>query len=353
MTTVRLLESPDEDAWEHFVASHPRADIYHSLAWRAVTCEGFGHAARHLVARDAAGNVTGVLPLFRVNGFTGHRLVSVPMRDRGGPVARDAATENQLLAAAIDLCRQSGAQYLDVRTLHPLDDASTDGLALVKSQHWVTSRVDLRGGSDAVWKRLHQKVRQHVRKAEGEGVTIDIDASREGIVRFFDAFVSVRTSMGIPPFPRTFIDAVWRHLIVPGKANLVLASNGTTLINAMINFLSKDTVIAAYSAPKREWFRQYPAEMVYWHTMSWGAKAGYTTFDFGADSPRQEGLIAFKGKFGAATTTMSSYSFLHRVKSPPDFDSSSPAYDLVRRVWSWLPGPVSRAAGAWVTRRLS
>lgn len=353
MTTVKLLEPPDEDAWENFVSSHERADIYHTLAWRAVTCEGFGHGARHLCAKDGSGNVVGVLPLFRVHGLTGHRLVSVPLRDRGGPVGRDAAVEHALLAAAVGLARETGAHYLDVRTLFPLDEAAHAGLPIVPSQHWVTSRVDLRGGSDAVWKRLHQKVRQHVRKAEGEGVTVDIDASRDGVARFFDAFVQVRTSMGIPPFPRSFIDSVWRHLIATGRANLLLASSGSTLINAMINFLSKDTVIAAYSAPRRQWLKHYPAEMVYWHTMSWGARSGYATFDFGADSPRQEGLIAFKGKFGATTTPMSSYYFLNRVKSPPNLDSSTSAYRLARRVWAWLPDPVSRLAGAWVTRRLS
>jgi FemAB-related protein (PEP-CTERM system-associated) len=353
MSRVGLLEAADEDRWEHFVEANPRAGIYHSLAWRAVTCEGFGHTAQYLCAKNGAGDIVGVMPLFRVHGVRGHRLVSVPMRDRGGPVGEDAGVEHELLAAAIDLARETGAQYLEVRTLDPLAEDSIAGLALRQHRHWVTSRVDLRGGADATWKRLQHKVRQHVRKAEGQGVQVELDSSREGVFRFFDAFVRARTAMGIPPFPREFMDAIWRHLIAAGRANLIMATSGSAIINGMINLLSKDTVIAAYSAPQRAWLKMYPAEMVYWNTISWGAKQGFATFDFGADSPTQEGLIAFKAKFGATTTVMSSYFLLHRARELPNFDSSSAAYALARRVWSWLPDSISRLGGAWITRRLS
>ena len=353
MSRVVLLEQPDEDRWEHFVEANPRAGVYHSLAWRAVTCEGLGHTPQYLCAKNGAGDIVGVMPLFRVNGVRGHRLVSVPMRDRGGPVGEDAAVEHELLAAAIDLARETGAQYLEVRTLDPLAEDSIAGLALSQHRHWVTSRVDLRGGADAAWKRLQHKVRQHVRKAEGQGVQVELDSSREGVFRFFEAFVRARTAMGIPPFPRQFLDAIWGHLIAAGRANLILATSGSSLINGMINLLSKDTVIAAYSAPQRAWLKLYPAEMVYWNTISWGAKHGFATFDFGADSPTQEGLIAFKAKFGATTRVMTSYFILHRARQLPNFDSNSPAYTLARRVWSWLPDSISRLGGAWITRLLS
>jgi CelD/BcsL family acetyltransferase involved in cellulose biosynthesis len=121
----------------------------------------------------------------------------------------------------------------------------------------------------------------------------------------------------------------------------------------MINLMSKDTVIAAYSAPQKDWLKLYPAEVVYWQTIAWAADHSFATFDFGADSPTQEGLIAFKAKFGASQTAMSSYFFLHRARDLPNFDSSTAAYTLARRVWSWLPQSMSRAGGAWVTRRLS
>lgn len=354
MSRVDLLQTPDEERWEHFVQREPRAGIYHSLAWRDVTREGLGHEPCYLCARDHAGEVVGILPLFRVRGWiSGHRLVSVPMRDRGGPVGRTPEIEAELMAAAVELCRATRGDFLEVRTLDPLDAAAVADLPLVRQQHWITSRVDLSGGHEQTWKRLHQKVRQHVRKGEAQGVSVELDSSHDGLVRFFDAFVSARTAMGIPPFPFRFIEAVWKHLIVPGRANLLLAVHESTLINGMINLVSKDTVIAAYSAPQRQWAKLYPAEMVYWRTMEWGARSGFATFDFGADSPTQEGLIAFKAKFGAQTTLMSSYFYLHRTRTPQQADSSSESYALARRIWRMLPDSWSRVLGAQVTRRLS
>lgn len=353
MSRIAPLDAATEESWERFVETHPRAGIYHSLAWRAVTCDGLGHDPRYLCAKNGSGDVVGVLPLFDVKGFGGRRLVSVPMRDRGGPVGRDPGIERDLLVAAIDLARELDAGYLDVRTLNPLAEETITDLPLLHQQYWVTSRVDLRGGSDAAWKSMHQRARQGVRKATEQRVVVEMDSSREAVGRFFDAFVQARTALGIPPFPRVFFDAIWRHLISAGRANLFIASDGPTIMNGLINLLSKDTVIAAYAAQRRTSIKLFSAELIYWQTIAWGAKERFATFDFGADSPAQEGLMAFKRKFGATSTVMSAYYFLYRSKAPPNFDSSTGSYVLARRLWSWLPDSLSRVGGAWVTRHLS
>ena len=47
------------------------------------------------------------------------------------------------------------------------------------------------------------------------------------------------------------------------------------------------------------------------------------------------------------------YHFPSGRGQPPNFDSSSGTFALMRRVWTRLPDAVSRGLGSWVTRQLS
>jgi hypothetical protein len=121
----------------------------------------------------------------------------------------------------------------------------------------------------------------------------------------------------------------------------------------MINLLSKDTFIPAYAAPQNRWRKHYINEFMIWHSIEWAAGQGFRSYDFGADSPRQTGLLQFKKKWGGIQHPMFSYYFLNGTDALPDFDSSSPAYSLARKAWAKLPVPMCKLLGSWVTRQLS
>ncbi|MCC6862086.1 MAG: GNAT family N-acetyltransferase [Bryobacterales bacterium] len=344
----------DYAAWEAFVEAHPRSNIYHSLAWKAVTEEGLGHRAIYLKAVDGGGSIRGVLPLFLIKGIAGRRLVSVPMRDRGGLLTLDRASARALLAEAVRLSRELRCAYLELRSLDEFDPELASEFGLAVSRHWVTTRVDLSAGVDRLWKALDRDaIRWAINKATRGGMTFEDDQSQAGIDLFYGLFVRTRTGMGIPPFPRNLFTAIWQHLISKGKARLFVVRQKGMPVHAMINFLSGDTFIPAYAAPQNEWRKSYPNEFMFWHTIRWAAEQGFRYYDFGADSPRQAGLLQFKRKWGGVPHPVSYVFHLNGRSQPPNFDSSSGSYDLVRKVWRRFPLPLSRALGAWATRQLS
>ena len=351
---VDFLQPGEEKAWEAYVAAHPQATIYHTLDWKAVTEEGLGHKPYYLRALDAAGNFVGVLPLFLVKGIYGRRLVSVPMRDRGGLLASDAPAGSALLRRGRELMRELDCKYLELRSSDDIDPeiAREHGLRIQHS--WVTTRVDLTPGPEKLWKALDRDaVRWAIRNAQKKGVRVEENATERGIDIFYDLFARTRTSMGIPPFPRQLFLCIWRHLISRGKANLLLVRKEDTWIGGMISLFSRDSFIPAYAAPQRKWRKLYPSECTFWHAIEWASKNGFRTFDFGADSPRQEGLLFFKKKWGGVQHPMSYAYFLNGAAEPPNLDSSSPAYNLIRKVWQRMPVPVSKRLGDWTTRQLS
>ncbi len=353
---VGPLASGEAAAWDAYVAGHPGRTTYHTGAWRAVTEQGLGHRSHALRAVDGAGRVVGVLPLFLVTGPFGRRLVSVPMRDRGGVLADGEDVAGALVAAAARRAADLGAAYLEIRGLEPLPAAVSRAQDLACVSHWITTRIDLSKGRDALWSGLDKNaVRWAVNKARKEGVRVEEDVTAEGMDLFYRLFAHTRHGMGIPPFPPKLFRAIWEHLVRPGKAHLLLVRKGDIPIGGMVSFFeSTDAYVPAYAAPQKAWRKSYPSEAAIWHAIEWAAARGFRTFDFGADSPEQAGLLFFKRKWGGVHRRMNYYyGFPGGVGTTPNFDSSSGTYALLRRIWMRLPGPVSRGLGAWVTRQLS
>ncbi len=352
---VGLLEPGEEAKWEAFVSSRPQATIYHSLAWRNVTVEGLGHTPKYLRATSAAGEITGVLPLFVVGGLWGRRLVSVPMRDRAGVLADDDASTGALVSRAVALRTELRCDYLELKQFGTLPADVVAAHRLQRVEHWVTTRIDLTVGRDRLWTALDRDaVRWAINKARRSGVRVVEDSSPEGIERFYELFSRTRTRMGIPPFPPGLFRAIHRHIIMAGKGNLVLATVGDEAVNAMVSFFSGTSFLPAYAAPQRSVDKRfYPSESVFWHTIEWAVANGFTTYDFGADSPRQEGLLRFKRKWGGVPMPIPSYFQVREGKRLPEFDSSKSTFDAARRVWARLPLGLSKRLGAVVTRQLS
>lgn len=352
--SIGLLQAGEEQRWEEFVQGHPRGSIYHTLGWRAVTEEGLGHQAYYVRAIDSNGRIAGVLPLFLIRGLMGRRLVSVPMRDRGGVLAHDGATASLLVEHGIELTRELKCKYLELRSLDEIASEVSQPAGLKCERYWITTRIDLSPGVEKLWKALDRdSIRWAINKAGREGMRFDIDATEEGTQRFYDLFVNTRSAMGIPPYPRSLFLAIWRHLIAKGKANLFLVWKGADLVHGMINLLSKSTFIPAYAAPQNQWRKHHLNEFMFWSTIRWAKENGFEEYDFGADSPLQKGLMRFKEKWGGVARPMNYYYFLNTVDAPPNFDSSSRVYTAMRAVWRNLPVPISKPLGGWVTRQLS
>jgi FemAB-related protein (PEP-CTERM system-associated) len=351
---VELLSAEREPAWDRFVEAHPDAGIYHTRAWRSVTTEAFGHEPLHLCAIDDSGELVGALPLFEVRGLFGRRIVSVPMRDRGGLAAASDEAARALLARARELTEERGAAYLELKGLEPLPEAWRDGVDWPVNRSWVTTQVDLTPGRDAIWSGLNRKsLRWSIKKSAKNGVTIDADASLEGMRTFHELFVRTRCRMGIPPFPWALFEALHRHIVAPGKGELLLAHHEGRAVHGLISFYSKASFVPAYAAPQREVMKLHANELIFWTSIERGIEGGFSRYDFGADSEKQESLLFFKGRWNGVQHPMAWHYYLPGGGKVPDFDSSGKRYELIRAVWRRIPIPLARPLGAWATRQLS
>src|SRR5215475_11968367 len=92
-----VCSAEEQQAWDAYVQSSPRATVCHQFLWRPIIERAYGHRPLYLLARSAD-RVSGVLPLFLVRSkLLGNTLTSMPFLDYGGICADDETIATLLL----------------------------------------------------------------------------------------------------------------------------------------------------------------------------------------------------------------------------------------------------------------
>ncbi len=350
--SVDTLRPEEEPAWEAFVEAHSDATIYHTLAWRRATVESLGHKAVYLRARGPDGEVAGVLPLFEVRAIGGKALVSVPLRDKGGPLVHDPAVAHQLALAAVELARTAKAKVALKFPPPGLDEAlTTAGFTVEK--HWVTTVVPVAMGEDQLWNEVFRSpTRRAVNKARNSGMIPRWSADESDLAWFYRVFLMTRKKLGVPAYPFAFFQAIWRHLLPSGRVRLLLVEKEGVTQGALLVLPYKREVVSAYMGSNPDAKDARVNDLLFWEASRWSAVSGFQSFYFGADSPLQEGLLAYKRKWGGEQFTIPNYFYAPNGVAHQSADSSSPRYARTRKAISLLPLPLFKAFSAWASRRL-
>jgi Acetyltransferase (GNAT) domain len=177
--------------WRAVVAADPDALPEHAPEWVDAICQAgpYADATRLYVLADGRRFVTPLVRRTGPTGIGGWLLSPPPAWGMGGVVGRDldATTLRRILA---DL-RKSGAQRLWFRPDPMRADlwsaaAGDSSLAVPRHAHV----VDLRGGAEMVWERMHRGARKYVRRAERAGVRIEIDRSGALLESYYDLYLA-------------------------------------------------------------------------------------------------------------------------------------------------------------------
>lgn len=345
--TRELGEAPDSDfcrAWQSYIESRTKSTIYHDLAWRDIFAASLGYRCHLLMVEDAGGSVRGLLPLYRVPSLLGKpRLVAVPFRDRGGILADNDDAFLALVTAARDVMVREGAESVVIKTIEPYDDTAALAAGLVRRDHWQYSRVDLAGLTEpALMKALGQKTRNFVRQGMRAELTFaDCTKDSDAVGIWYRIYQASQQSLGVPPFPRSFFERMFAKFVPRDALNLFVVSMPSgEQASAVIILHDSQSSIYAYAASRPHDRRQRPNDFMLYQLFLWHIERGRTRFDFGADSPHQDGLLWFKRKW-LATQSPIPYYFIGQG-DPQATDSSAERFRLARRVVRATPQVVAR-----------
>jgi hypothetical protein len=333
-------------AWTEFVRTTAGSSPYHLPDWWKVFAEGLGYAF-HGLAQVKDGGIVAGLPLYQVPGFVTGRLAGPPFRDRGGILAAPGVDVAPLVAAA---ARQAAGRPLCLRQEQPLSPALVREFGLHEDGGWLTTRVDLTAGSKALWEKLGNNASGPVRQASRQGVAVRPGRDIRDMRLFYDIFVRCRRRLGSPCFPWRFFRSLWDNLSGSGAARLLLAEHEGLAVAGMILLVHKTRVIDGYAASLPGSERLRANDLLVWSALEWAAGNGFSDFDFGADSPGQIGLLAFKRKWLGGNVPMYAYHLGPGTGKRPD--ASRGVYRLAAAVIRRTPLPLYKTASRLLVSRL-
>jgi CelD/BcsL family acetyltransferase involved in cellulose biosynthesis len=347
-----ISENPaDIRLWDDYVATHPDSTVYHLSAWRSIFAKSFGYRTWLLAAREAdSGLLRGILPLYLVKPPWNRRLVSVPFRDRGGPLWTTADAFTALVLEARRIAHAVGARSIWLKTVRFYPPELVKASNLIEHCHWVHSVLGLDDLTvDVLWKRIGDKTRNMIRQAARHDLACaPMAADEESVLTWYRLHLATQKRLGLPPFPLVFFDTMAKKLAKNGAFGMLGVKSGSATVAATILLLHKRTGIYGYAASDSAGHHRRANDLMLFTAIRWLLENGYGEFDMGSDSPQQKSLLFFKRKWLATQTKIPHYA--HGQARQVIADSSDYKYAALRRSFALLPAPVLAAIGRVITK---
>jgi hypothetical protein len=342
---VEVLDPLEHAAYDELVVACPDNVPFHSRAWLRVIRDTYGHRPLCFVAKDRGG-VVAMLPIVEVQSWiTGRRGVMLPFADLCPPMASDAAAYGSVFTEAVQCGRERGWKYLEFRGGRKwMQDAKA-------SVAYYAHTLDLSAGSDKLFGRFDSPTRRAIRKAEREGVRVEVSNSSQAIQIYYTLHCETRKKHGVPPQPFSFFQNLFWHLIAKEAGVVVVAWHRSVPIAAAVFLHHGRQAIYKFGASNGAFLSLRGNNMVHWEAIRWYANQGFSSLHFGRTSFGNEGLRRYKAGWGSEETTLEYFRYsIPKQAYIVDPDRSEGGY---KRFLSLLPGPLFRLAGRMLYRHLS
>ncbi|SRR5579884_4115959 len=292
-----LIDPLSDSGWDRFVNNHPAGTVFHTAAWARVLCHTYQYEPRYHVLLDENGAIAAALPtMFIASRLTGRRMVSLPFCDHFRPLINGPEEGRLLLESLLADAEESRCRWVEIRGW--TDHASPPD-PLVSARGYVRHVVDLRGGSEAVFRGASENARRSVRKAERGGMTVRLGESPRDVEAFYALNLKLRRRHSMLPQPRGFFTEIYRQLVEPGKGFILLAERDGESVAALLCLRHNDVTIDKYAVSDSALWHLGGPHFVMWKSLALEAERGVGWYDMGRSDASAEGLHRFKEQWGA------------------------------------------------------
>lgn len=338
---IQQLTLSTSSIWDAYAASHPDATVFHLAGWGRVIERSTGHRACYLMAMEGE-RVEGIYPLVILSSrLFGTLGVSLPFVGYGGMVSDRPEAEQALAEEAARRAGGAGCRTIELRQRRPLklDWPTTD--------RKVATAISTEGGAAQVMARLHQNVRNKIRKAEKAGVSVQ--QGPEHLPEFYDIYSRNLRDLGTPVLTRRFFEAALEAF--PRHLRIYRAVRQGKTIAAKVVAMDERTCYFTWSASLREELCHAPVHAMNWRAIEDACAAGCTHVDLGrstAGTSHQD----FKKYWGGESWTLPWASQVLGGTDIPAMHKEDSRFSLAITLWKHLPLRMSRWLGPPIARCL-
>jgi FemAB-related protein (PEP-CTERM system-associated) len=311
------------------------------LQWLAILRDGLAHRPLLLEAR-LSDETLGMLPLeFLESRLFGKFLVGMPYLNVGGVLATDDLVAHQLIEAAVRLSDELDVKHLELRHEQRYSHPAFN----YEQTEKVHMRLPLPSSPDELWKAIGPKVRNQVRKAEKEGLSIAW-GREEMLPEFYSVFCHNMRDLGTPVFSRRLFESILQHF--DQSAEFCVARLGDKTLAAALLIHGPGVTEVPSASSLRRWNRLNGNMLVYWHLLKRTIERGQQEFDFGRSSA-ESNTYRFKAQWGA-TPHPAVWQYYVRQGSVSEMRPNHPKNQRRIAVWKRLPVWLTRIVGPPIVR---
>ncbi len=359
VSPLRVVEvdAQTDPRWEAFVTARPHGLIYHHPAWLQVLEDAFGCKPVTLACEDVNGQFWGVLPLCHTRGLvTGHRFSSLPRTVVAGPLVRDGRAMALLVRAAVERTADVRGAQLQLKMLSNSLDGLVNGLVGIPERTMYFMELPARpellqmGTSHS-----HSQIKKGVNKASRRGIEVYPAETERELRAWYELYLDTTRRVATIPRPYHFLKIAWERLQPRGLIRLLLAKHyeagRAKLVSGLLLLPSGQSVSNAFSGGLQEERSLHSNDALQWRAIQDACAEGYRCYNFGEVPKNNQGLAAFKSKWGAEPTWLYSYYYPGTRELEGRISAErNHAQRLMLAAWQWLPNKAVAHLSAWAYR---
>lgn len=340
---TRSAQRKDSRIIDDYVERSESSSLYHYYVWRDVIEKSFGHDCYYLVCENERGVVGGILPLVHMkSALFGNQLVSMPFFNYGGVCADDEKCRDLLLEESIRKAKDLGAGNIEFRQVAPLNNGFP-----VKTAK-VSMRLRLPDSAEELWRSFPSKLRSQIRRTEKEGMEIRVGRFEE-LDSFYSVFSINMRDLGTPVYPKYFFWNILNYF--PRNTWICSIYMGKTAVASGFLAGAKGMLEIPWASSIRRYNKYSPNMLLYWTSLSFACRQGYSVFDFGR-STAGESTYKFKEQWGAAPVQLHWHYWLRQEGEMPEINPRNPKYRWAIEIWKKLPVPLTTILGPPIVKNI-
>lgn len=306
----------DKEQWGRFVYDHPQGNVFQTPQMYAAYCMTKNYFPI-LVACYEADSLVGILLAVVQKEYKGI-LGKLSARSIvwGGPLIRDNDISIlEELMNEYSLIVKHMVIYTQIRNIFIMDWAKNDlNKTGYNYEEHLNIIVDLNKSEDELWKEVHSKRRNEIRRATKEGTSFIEYSNSDALKKSWPVLKEVyqRAKLPLPDI------SLFQNILASeggcSPIKIFAALNGGQCIGILLALCWRERVINWYAGAFQKDLSKYPNDLLPWEVILWAKKNGYKIFDFGgAGKPEiPYGVRDFKLKFGGELVNFGRFQKTHK-----------------------------------------
>ncbi len=331
---MKVVREIDHKKWSQFVYQHPKGTIFQTPEMYEIYKYTKNYEPISLAIVNEDNEIMGTLLSViqrEYDGMVGD--FSTRAIIWGGPLIKDNDTKIfELILREYDKIAEKSAIYSQFRNLWDMSKFKTlfEQLGYSYVDH-LNVIIDLNKSEEQLWKEVHSKERNRIRRALKVGTSVNELANISSIDTVYDILCEVYKNAKLPLADKSMFEMAFKQLNQQNNIMYFGAFNKNEIIGVLCMLAYRGTLYAWYRGSFRRYYDKCPNDLLPWEVMKWGREHGYTIFDFGgAGKPgKAYGVRDFKIKFGG---TLVNYGRCEKVHQPTKLQMAKIGFKLWRKI---------------------